>query len=341
MAFQARIIYTANMLQKQFSKMLDNISYAYIGTRKKRGSKIFYEGGLDEYLQKYDARDPMEFFADPGIVPEVKITKVSPRSGYSIKKFHFRSFVETPHAINNTVHGRLYEINGRPTAPTVVVLHGWQMESYAFFDFYCRLLVREGFNAVLMDLPYHMHRRAPESHHGEFTFSDDAALTVRVMKQSVNDIEGTINWLKHLGVEKIGTFGVSYGGMLAGLAGCVDPSIDFMMLVVPPTDLYEFFTATRLGHEFEKRNPVMYEHMKAHRDVFERISLVNLKPQMRPENIFIVMAEYDEMVSPDAIDRLWYAWERPHIERYVHGHLSVILFNPSMSRHMRRWLSTI
>ena len=142
-------------------------------------------------------------------------------------------------------------------------------------------------------------------------------------------------------MEKIGTFGVSYGGMLAGLAGCVDPSIDFMMLVVPPTDLYEFFTATRLGHEFEKRNPVMYEHMKAHRDVFERISLVNLKPQMRPENIFIVMAEYDEMVSPDAIDRLWYAWERPHIERYVHGHLSVILFNPSMSRHMRRWLSTI
>jgi len=246
--------------------------------------------------------------------------------------------VQTPHPENDTVHCRIYEINGKPTAPTVIVLHGWQMESYAFFDYYCRFLVRQGFNAVLMDLPYHMRRRAKGSHHGEFTFSDDAVLTIKVMKQSVNDVQCLINWLKYRGVEKIGGFGVSYGGMLIGLTGCVDDSMDFMMCVVPPANLYEFFTSTRLGKEFAKLNPGMFQQVQDNRDVFERISIENLTPKMHPEKIFLVMAEYDSMVSPEALDRLWKAWQRPNYERYVHGHLSVILFNPSMSHHMRRWL---
>jgi len=329
------------MLQKQFARTLDGISLAYIGSRKKSAPKIFHEESLEEYLAENEISDPMVFFANPGAVPDVKVTKTSRRRGYDLKYFHFGSFVETPHRVNNTVHGRLYEIHGKPAAPTVIVLHGWQMESYAFFDYYCRLLVREGFNAALIDLPYHMHRRAPQSHHGEFTFSDDAVLTIKVMKQSVSDVEAAINWLKNNGVEKVGTFGVSYGGMLAGLTGCADANVEFMMLVAPPANLFEFFTATNLGHLFEKRNPKMFEDMKRNRDVFERISIENMKPRTSPDNIFIVMAEYDTLVSPDAIDRLWYAWDRPHIERYVHGHLSVILFNPSMNRHMRRWLNSI
>lgn len=330
------------MLQKIFSKFVDDISFAYMGSRKKSGLTTDSGVTLGEYVEENGIDDPMAFFANPGIVPDVRIKKTARRIGYDLLELSFDSFVETPHRVNNVVRCRMYQLHDTPAAPTVIVLHGWQMESYAFFDYYCRLLVREGFNAVLVDLPYHMRRRVPKSHHGEYTFSDDAVLTIKVMKQSVQDVEGAVNWLKaEVGVERIGTFGVSYGGMLAGLCGCVEPSVEFMMLVVPPVNLYEFFTRTRLGHQFERRNPKMFAEMKQHRNLFEQISIENLKPQMPPENIFIVMAEYDEMVSPEAIDRLWYAWDRPYIERYVHGHLSVILFNPSMARHMRRWLKTI
>lgn len=329
------------MLQKQFSKLLDNISYAYMGTQKKHGSHIFHTENLKEYIESHDITDPMDFFANNGVVPDVKVTKTSTRMNYVIKQFQFESSVETPHRVNNTVHGVRYILKDNPTAPTFVVLHGWQMESYTFFDYYSRMLAKNGFNSVLIDLPYHMHRRAPKSHHGEFTFTDDAVLTIKVMKQSVSDVQAAINWLKSEGIEKIGTFGVSYGGMLAGLTGCVDPSVDFMMLIVPPADLYDFFTNTRLGKEFRQRNPHMFEEVQENRELFERISIVNLKPQMKPENIFIVVAEYDGMVSAEAIDRLWRSWERPHLERYVQGHLSVVLFNPSLTRHARRWLKTL
>lgn len=326
------------MLQKQFSKMLDEIAYAYMSTKKKRGNGNFHDRTLMEYLEINEINDPYEFFANPGKVPEVTIHTVKKRSGYTLTRFDFKSFVETPHTVNNTVHCRLYKINGKATAPTIIVLHGWQMESYTFLDYYCRFVVREGFNAVLMNLPYHMSRRAPKSHHGEFTFSDDTVLTIKVMKQCIWDVQGIINWLKGQGVQKIGTFGVSYGGMIAGLTGCVDSSVDFMMLVVPPANLYEFFTDTRLGHEFAKRNPGMYKEVKANREVFEMISIDNLKPKMPPEKIFIVKAEYDLMLNPEALDRLWRNWGQPHFKSYKQGHLSVLLFNPSMPHHTRRWL---
>jgi pimeloyl-ACP methyl ester carboxylesterase len=329
------------MLQREFAKVLDGISYAYMGARKGSKPRVFHDCTLGEYLETHAVSDPYEFFANAGRTPEVTVRAVSARMGYSLTRFHFKSLVRTPHPENNTVHCRLYEINGRPDAPAVVVLHGWQMESYAFFDYYCRFLVRQGFNAALVDLPYHMRRRAHGSHHGQYTFSDDAVLTLKVMKQSVSDVQCVINWLKSRGAERVGAFGVSYGGMLTGLVGCAAPDLDFMMCVVPPANLFEFFTNTPLGREFAKRNPRMYAEVQQHRDVFERISIENMTPKMPPEKIFLVMAEYDGMVSPEALDRLWKAWQRPYYERYVHGHLSVILFNPSMSHHMRRWLRDV
>ena len=329
------------MIQKQLAKTLDNFSHIYMRLQKKKQQDVFFPDGMEAFLAGADTSDPLKFFANPSVIPDVAITKTTRRYGYTLSRFHFNSFVETPHPRNNVVHGRLYEINDKPDAPTVVVLHGWHMESYKFFDYYCRLLIRNGYNAVLVDLPYHIHRRAPSSFHGAFTFSDDPVLTILVMKQSVLDVEAAINWVKSRGAGKIGMFGVSYGGMLSGLVGCVEPQVDFMMLVVPPADLYDFFTQSRLGRLFEKQSPTMFKEMKAHREVFDKISLINLKPQMPPERIFLVLAEYDGMVRSEMIEKLWLAWERPYIERYVHGHLSVIVSNPSMHRDMRRWLKTI
>jgi len=274
----------------------------------------------------------MKFFREHGRGPRSHNHKERATARLRPEVFNFESFVKTPHDANNTVHGRLYEIHGKPDAPAVVVLHGWHMESYNFFDYYCRLLVRAGFNAVLIDLPYHMNRRVPNSFHGEFTVSDDTALTFLVMRQSVSDVEAAINWLKSRGAPLVGMFGVSYGAMLSGIVGCVEPSVSFMMLVVPPVDLYDFFTESKLGRLFENQNPGMFEEIDKYKDLFDKVSLLNLKPQMSPERIFLALAEYDGMVRSPKIEELWLAWERPYMERYEHGHLSVILLNPSMNK---------
>lgn len=329
------------MVRKQIVKALDGISTAYLRTQKRGRKDFHFTEGLEELLSGKTLTDPYKYFANAGVVPEPAFTKSVQRIGYELKYFKFRSLIESPHEVNNTVHGRLYEINGNPGAPTVVLLHGWRMGSYHFFDYYCRLLVRAGFNAVLVDMPYHMKRRVPHSFHGEFTVNEDVALTFLVVRQSVVDVQCAINWIKSRGAPLVGVVGMSLGGMLTGLVGCVEPAVDFMMLIAPPVDMYDFFTQSPLGNLLQDQNPKLFEEIDLYKDAFDKISLLNLKPQMPPAKIFLAKAEYDGMVNPEKLEELWHKWERPYMERYRHGHLSVLLLNPEMNRDMRIWLKTI
>lgn len=329
------------MIQELLAKTLDNISYFYMGTQKRVKQGPFYAGDIEEYLAREKAADPMEFFRNSGQVPDVEITETQKRNRYDIHKFKFESFIETPHFENNTVYGRLYEQHGKPDAPTVVVLHGWRMESYIFFDKFCRQFIKEGFNAVLVDLPYHMNRRADNSFHGEFTFTDDAVFTLEVMRQSLTDIFSVMNWIRSRGTEQIGMFGVSYGGLLTGVSACVEPTLDFAMLLVPPADMAEVFAKSRLGRLFERENPNARKMLARYRMILDNISLVKLKPLVPKERIFIVEGRYDGMVPQHVIEQLWRAWGKPTIKRYHHGHLSVLILNPQLDRDMHVWLKAL
>ena len=329
-----------NRLMERIARGLDNVSYLYMGTQKKKRRQTFYQDDLENYIDP-DEDDPMAIFPNPGAVPDVHLLDVTRRSTYDIHKFRFRSFIETPHEENNIVHGRLYEQHGRPDAPTVIVLHGYRMESYLLFDRYCRFFVRRGFNAALMDLPYHMHRRPPNTYHGEFTFSDDAVLTLKVMKQSVSDVMATMNWLSSRGVPRIGIYGVSYGGMMAGLVGCVEPAVDFIIMVAPPADMGEVFFKSRLGRQFEAENPDARRVLARHREILDRVALINLTPLPPRDRIFIAEGLYDEMVPSALTEKLWRAWGRPHIRRYPHGHISVIILNPRLDRDLRAFLRKV
>lgn len=328
-------------LQEFLARTLDNISYSYMGTQRRTSSGPLYAGTIDEYMEREKIDDPVKFFSNPGVCPRLEITDVTPRSRYDIHKFKFDSFIETPHDENNTVYGRFYEQHGKPDAPTAIVLHGWRMESYLFFDKYCRWFINEGYNVALVDLPYHMNRRVANSFHGEFTFTDDAVFTLEVMRQSITDIMCVANWLKSRGAPRIGVFGVSYGALLSGILGCTEPSIDFMALIAPPADMGEVFAHSRLGRLFEKDNPKARKMMKQYKEILDRTSLMNLTPMMPKENIFIAEARFDGMVPVPVVEKLWRAWGRPTLKRYPHGHLSVILFNPRMDRDLRHWLRNL
>lgn len=328
------------MLQELFARALDNMSYSYMGTQKKRrGGETFFIGALEEYLEDRALDDPCAFFRNPGTVPEIAMLDAVRRGTYDIHKLRFQSFIESPHQFNDRVHFRFYERHGEPDAPAVIVLHGYRMENYMVFDRYCRLMVRRGYNAALVDLPYHMSRRPPGTYHGEFTFSDDGVLTLRVMQQSVLDIMAVINWLKQRGAPQIGMFGVSYGGMLSGLMACVEPQVDFTIMVAPPADMGEVFFESRLGRQFEAENPRAREVLTKYRGVLDRFALVNLKPLVATENILLIEGIYDGMVPVPLIEKLWRAWGEPEIRRYPQGHLSVIILNPPMDRHLRAFLN--
>jgi len=330
------------MLQELFARTLDEISYLYMGRQKSGVEMAAAIGSLDEYLDRNDAHDPLKYFANPGVTPEMEFNDFVRRRNYNLMHFRFDSPLYTPYRANNIVRGRYYERHGEPDAPLVVLLHGWRMESYLFFDRYCRLLVKWGFNCAMPDLPYHMSRTPKHSFAGEHTFKDDAIHTLETMRQSLFDVMSLINWSKKRKKPRIvGAMGMSFGALLSGMLACTEPSLDFAILVAPPADPGEIFRTSRLGRVIEKENPRVERLLRRYSEVMSKMALTNLKPLLPPERIFIAESLYDGMVPPSVVEKLWNSWGHPRIERYPHGHLSVILFNAQLETDLMEWLGSV
>jgi pimeloyl-ACP methyl ester carboxylesterase len=328
--------------QEYFVRALDDMSYFYMGFQKSGPEVAAATDSIEEYIARNNADDPLEYFKNPGVVPEMEFFNPMRRNRYNLTDFRFTSPVYSQHRTNNIVRGRYYERHGEPDAPLVTLLHGWRMDSYIFFDRYARLLVRAGFNVAMPDLPYHMSRTPRHSFAGEHTFKDDAIHTMETFRQALFDVMSVMNWAREKKKARAtGTMGVSFGGLLSGLLACVDPHVFFAVMIAPPSDLGEIFKTSRLGRLFEKENPRASRLVERYRETLALMALTNQKPFPPPERIFIAEGLYDGMVPPEIIDKLWHTWDHPHLERYPHGHLSVILFNPELEESLKEWLAGI
>ena len=330
------------MLQELFARGLDEMSFFFMGFQKRNAQPTPAYGSIKEYIRHENGDDVHKFLENPGYVPDVSLYGPVKRRRYNLVKFRFESPVYTIHRANRTVYGRLYDRHGEPDAPLAILLHGWRMDTYMIFDRFARIFVREGMNCAMPDLPYHMNRTPGGSFAGEFTFKDNAIHTMETLRQAIFDIMSVINWAREVrGVKRVGIMGVSFGALIAGILACVQPDLDFAVLVAPPVDLGKMFHASRLGRVFEQENPRAERMLRLYRDALANFSLLNLEPQVPKDRIFIAEGLHDTMVPPQLIEDLWAAWNHPWIERYEQGHLSVILFNKLFEKDLRGFIRSL
>lgn len=330
------------MIQELLARGLDEISFMYMSMQNTPPKTAAAVGSLREYMEMEGADDPAKFFANPGYTPGIEISDPFRRRRYNVMKFRFDSCVYTQHAENRVVRGRYYERHGEPDAPLAILLHGWRMDSYMVFDRYARLFVREGLNCAMPDLPYHMRRTPRGSFAGEHTFRDDAIHTMETLRQALFDVMSIMNWAREKkGTSRFCVMGVSFGGLLAGLLACYEPRMNAAVLVAPPVDLAQMFKSSRLGRVFERENPRAERMLRVYSDLLDRLGLQNMTPLTPKENIFIAEALYDGMVPPLLVEELWHAWGHPTIQRYPHGHLSIIMFNTQLDHDLSQWLRSL
>lgn len=319
--------------------ILDTLSLLTIGFHKWQDVTASDPESIEDYVKRNRATEPEVFFEVPGDVPNVRIEHSRHALfGFTIHDFSFPSLIITGHDRNDVVRGRLYEKNREPYRPVVILLHGWRMDNHLAFDAFGRLFLSQGYNALLLDLPYHMRRTPPTTFSGEFSFSGNAQRTLEAMRQSVIDIRTTINWLRSRGIPRVGLFGVSLGGLLTGLICCLDEDIDFGIPVVPPADFVEMYHKSPLGKIFEKEGPETRDLIEKYRDHLKPLSLVEQKPKIPKDRILIVEGTRDKFVPAEIVEKLWHAWDKPPIKRYRHGHLSVVLLNPWFNVDIKKFL---
>jgi len=130
----------------------------------------------------------------------------------------FTSPVRTPVPNNNRVRARWFPAGRRGD---VVVLPQWNADQESH-NALCRIFNILGISALRLSLPYHDHRKPPETERADYAVSSNLGRTLDAARQAVADTRSCLDWLESQGYLKLGIVGTSLGSCYAYLASAHD-----------------------------------------------------------------------------------------------------------------------
>jgi dienelactone hydrolase len=248
--------------------------------------------------------------------------------------FTFATPRPTPFSENNVVRGRLYRCERMwQTRPTVIMLHGWNdvIDHRWRFPTIARQINYQGINAATLELPYHFQRRPRQLGSWSNFLCPDILRTTKAISQAIAEVQSFAEWLRQQGCPAVGLWGVSLGGLLAGLAACNDSRWSSVVMMVP---------VARLDLIIEKVSFCRHirEAIQGQPDPTGRLNLTLCRPAIPPSDILLIEAEHDLFVAKETIEELWSAWDQPELWREPQGHIS-ILCAQELSRRIISWIA--
>jgi hypothetical protein len=134
----------------------------------------------------------------------------------------FTSPVATPFEENNVVRARWFPAKDLRRA--VVVLPHWNARPEQHVAL-CRGLQALGIGALRLSLPYHDRRMPAGLERADYAVSANLGRTIAATRQAAIDTRSAVDWLEHIGVERIGIVGTSLGSCYGFLASAFDPRL--------------------------------------------------------------------------------------------------------------------
>ncbi|WP_240194436.1 alpha/beta hydrolase [Desulfopila inferna] len=231
---------------------------------------------------------------------------------------------------SSQVYGKFYRCGDNwRKRPVVIMLHGWNGENCyrLLFPLLARYCCRHGINLLMFELPCHGRRRAPSGAGSDFISADLSAM-VKSTRQAIADTRALLGWLKQEGCGPIGVWGISLGAWLAGLLVCNDERLKFAVVMSPIVRM------DRAIEELEFCVPI--RRSLAGREIpFHGLNLVDHRPLTDRGNLLLLEGRHDVFAPQARVEELWEIWERPPIERFNHGHISILVSWKAMRRALR------
>ncbi|MBI3950671.1 MAG: alpha/beta hydrolase family protein [Acidobacteria bacterium] len=313
---------------KPLVTLLDRLIFGLLSNRVRTSLRAPDKDGLAAYLDPALLTHPERFYTKPEASPAIteSLTFVKRRFRYEVYNFRFPSAFTSPWPENNIVHGQYFKTTRKPDAPTVIVLHGWLAFSYLWFSTICRKLAQAGINSLMIQLPYHMDRQPRASRYsGEFSINGELKRSFEMIRQAVSDTRSIINWVKSKPTSQAGIWGISLGGWIGALVTAAEPRLDFSVLMIPavrPDDILWHSPLCPPLKEAMCEAGITYEQLQ---EALKIVTPKYFRPALSPEKILLMEAELDLGVRPHTVEELWEAWGRPHLRRYSHSHMSIVL----------------
>ncbi len=223
---------------------------------------------------------------------------------------------------NRTAHAWVLRHRGRPR-PWLVCVHGFRMgwPTADFTAFRAAWLHGAlGLNVAIPVLPLHGDRKVGRRS-GDGFFAGQVLDTIHAEAQALWDLRRLLSWIRSVGGDNIGAYGVSLGGyttaLLAGFDGDLSCAIAGMPPVCFPSMLQRHAPAQLLRGNLEAG--LDWERI---RRVTRVISPLAIEPIVAPERRYMFAGLADRMVPREHFLELWDHWSRPKMLWFDGSHLS-------------------
>lgn len=290
--------------------------------------------GLDLFSERGWLRDPASYHRTPPTPTADEVTITDRRDmGVRYERLRMPSRY-VPHADepgrdrwlsysrNATATAYLLRHPG-PPRPWIVCQNGYRT-GFPFTDFATfgvkRLHRGLGLNVAVNVAPLHGPRR--EGMSGDRVMFSGAMNLVHLGAQAAWDLRRLLAWIRtDQGAPKVGTWGISLGGMIVALTAALDGDQACVIAGVPEPDL-----ARGMRRNVEGMLPPFYEQWGLSWNSLERVTSVvsplALDPLVPADNRYIFAGLVDRWVRPGNVAALVEHWGDPHVCWYPGSHLS-------------------
>lgn len=134
---------------------------------------------------------------------------------------------------NQRAHARLFLGEGAGRSAAILV-HGYRGGQLAIEErvWPIRWLLARGVDVALFVLPFHGVRATPGT--GPRFPSSDPRFTNEGLRQAISDLRALVRFLREArGARQVGAMGMSLGGFTVSLLATVEPSLDFVVPIIP------------------------------------------------------------------------------------------------------------
>ncbi len=268
-----------------------------------------------------------EFYRIPSSVPEIHFDNAHRwLDGRTYARFHFDSFYTSPHPENNIVHGMADLQSEGESSAALLLLHGYQMNTFAPLKWFAEPAARAGLDIYYLALPYHMQRAPRGSWSGQYGLSADVERTVESFRQGVMDLRAMVSWVSQTYGKPVAIGGISLGAFTSAMTAVVDERPFALVSLLGGASLANIIFA---GFSFRLIRKEWQELGIYPSDIekwWYMLSPGNFQPRLPRERILLVAGEHDPIITPRNARSLWQAWGKPRMLWFPCGHASVAFY---------------
>jgi pimeloyl-ACP methyl ester carboxylesterase len=240
--------------------------------------------------------------------------------------------VESEFAENNVARAKIFLSNQGWSAPVVFFLHALMSASDFGYERIAHRFNQKGWNAILLQLPYHFTRVPAGYVNGALALTSELIRNAETMRQAVIEIRQLLELFRNRGADRFGLIATSYGGWIGSILLSLEKDFEFAALLQPLVDIEEAVWNSPASLVIRSRLRRCLIEPGISRQHAHLSSPFDQMPLVDPNRIHLLAGEFDRIVPLKTMQRFAETWNIQNFERVPQGHFGYIAMNRALRR---------